>query len=166
MATGVREGVRRLGVSKLFLLLLFMLAACDGTVHHSFKPVPRSGWANVDTVEYIYYGSTRGDSLNGVDVTMQLRYDGSFKYKELRVRMETAKVATYEILSVDTLLCSIYDDGGQHRGATVGAMYQIESEKVRVAASPRDSLLVRISHIMPDSCVEGIYDIGVRIAAH
>ena len=69
------------------------------------------------------------------------------------------------LLSVDTLHCQIYDDSGYRLGSTAGSLYQNVSNDVFVEASPSDTLMLRLSHIMSDESLAGVCDVGLRLTS-
>ena len=66
------------------------------------------------------------------------------------------------LLKVDTIPLVIYNDNGRRIGATAGILYQQKSE-LGILNLPSDSLVIRLSHIMPAEILEGVADVGVRL---
>lgn len=147
---------------KFLLLAVVMLASCDTTVYHRFAPVMGESWAAGDTLSFLYEGSGRVPGNAAVEV--QFRYAAGYKYKNLCVRVETLSAAG-EQLSADTLCCVMYDDDGRRLGSTAGAVYQNRSTAVAVPASCADTLLFKVSHVMDEEVLAGIFDVGLRITA-
>ena len=156
-----------MALQKLNVLLLafVLLVSCEGTVYHRFEQVDNSGWALHDTLQFVYEGSSLVTVGPGMEYAIQVRYDANYKYKDLCVRVETWNVCDTLLISVDTLCCHIYDDSGRRLGFTAGTMYQNECMIQPLAASCTDTLLLRISHIMDDDSLQGVLDLGVRLAA-
>ena len=97
-----------------------------------------------------------------VAVAVQLRYAATYKYKDVAVRVETSKPGG-EVLSVDTLCCAIYGDDGRRLGSTAGTMYQRGSDAVVVPAVCTDTLFMKVSHIMDEELLPGIFDVGIKL---
>lgn len=159
-----RERKRKAVLPRLRLLLsaVVLLASCDSTVYHRFAPVESNGWHAGDTLSFLYGGNGAVDA--GVAVAVQLRYAAGYKYKNMYARVETLK-ADSTLLSVDTLCCAMYDDDGRRMGSTAGAMYQNGSEKLLLPASCADTLLFKVSHMMDDEILCGIFDVGIELTA-
>ena len=149
----------------VLLLAFVLLVSCDGTVYHRFGQVDSSGWALHDTVQFVYEGSSLVPVGSEMEYAIQVRYDANYKYKDLYVRVETWNACDTALVSVDTLCCYIYDDNGRRLGYTAGTMYQNESMTMPLAASCTDTLLLRVSHIMDDDSLQGVFDVGMRLAA-
>ena len=147
---------------KFLLLAVVMLASCDTTVYHRFEPVVGDSWVAGDTLSFLYEGS--GRVLDSAAVEVQFRYAARYKYKNLCVRVETHN-AEGNLLSADTLCCEIYDDAGRRLGSTAGAMYQNRSNTVALPASCADTLLFKVSHVMNEETLAGVFDVGLRVSA-
>ncbi len=151
-------------IKNLLLLAAMVLLSCDGTVYHSFKEVDSRSWSPCDTLSFVYEGSDRHGGENAMNLSAQVRYNADYKYKNLLMRVETMNMTDSALLSVDTLCCRIYDDNGRRLGSTAGTLYQSGSAEVFVNASSDDALLLRLSHIMADSALLGVCDVGVKLS--
>ena len=156
---------RRVALRKLkYLLAVLALVSCDGTVYQSFKQVSSSSWSPKDTVSFVYEGVNKpGSGGTALKMSAQVRYNTDYKYKNLIMRVETIRIADTLLLSVDTLHCQIYDDSGYRLGSTAGSLYQNVSNDVFVEASPSDTLMLRLSHIMSDESLAGVCDVGLKL---
>lgn len=156
---------RRVAIRKLkYLLAVLALVSCDGTVYQSFKQVSSSSWSPKDTVSFVYEGVNKpGSGGTALKMSAQVRYNTDYKYKNLIMRVETIRIADTLLLSVDTLHCQIYDDSGYRLGSTAGSLYQNVSNDVFVEASPSDTLMLRLSHIMSDESLAGVCDVGLKL---
>ncbi len=150
---------------KLLLLAVLLLASCDGTLYHRFEQVDDAGWAATDTLQFVYEGADATFDGSAVELSLQVRYAAAYKYKNLCMRVETFRVSDTTLLSIDTLCCQMYSDDGRRLGSTAGTMYQNASNIVDIAASPSDTLLLRVVNIMPEDCLPNVFDVGVRLAA-
>ena len=156
--TDVRKARTILQRASSFLLLLLVLCSCDGTLFHSFRSVD-GGWQRGNQLEYIYDGGYMDSSACGFYV--EARTTANYLYKNLVVRAEFLNMRD-SLLSVDTIPLVIYNDNGRRTGATAGMLYQQKSE-FGVLKLPVDTLVIRLSHIMPDDTLEGVADVGVRL---
>lgn len=156
---------RRVAIRKLkYLLAVLALVSCDGTVYQSFKQVSSSSWSPKDTVSFVYEGVNKpGSGGTALKMSAQVRYNTDYKYKNLIMRVETIRIADTLLLSVDTLHCQIYDDSGYRLGSTAGSLYQNVSNDVFIEASPSDTLMLRLSHIMSDESLAGVCDVGLKL---
>ena len=164
MVRGTRKRVLLLRV-KLLLSLVVLLVSCDATVYHHFLPVDNGGWGAKDTLTYVYEPSTGTSAGCDAEIVAQVRYGADYRYKDLCVRIETLKAVDGTLLSVDTLLCQMYDGRGRRMGATAGAMYQNGSSAVVIPVSLADTLLLKLAHIMAGDTVKDVYDVGLQLSA-
>lgn len=67
------------------------------------------------------------------------------------------------LLTCDTLPIFVYGDDGHRIGATAGMLYQQESNVVLPDISFRDSVVIRLHHLMYDDVLKGVHDIGVKL---
>jgi gliding motility-associated lipoprotein GldH len=153
-------------IKYLLFIAVLALTSCDGTVYHSFKQVDSTAWSPADTLFFVYEGVDRPGDDEALKMAAHVRYNANYKYQHLLMRVETMRVSDTTLLSVDTLYCRVYDDSGRRLGTTVGALYQNSSNEVLVNASPADTLLLRLSHIMADASLEGVCDVGVKLTSH
>ena len=163
-----REKRKKAALPRLKMLLLFaavLLASCDGTVYHRFEQVESAGWSGCDTLSFLYEGNGVLADDAGVALAVQVRYAAAYKYRNLCMRVESCR-ACGEQLSVDTLCCAVYDEEGRRLGSTAGAMYQNGSEQVVIpAALCADTLIFKVSHMMDEDILCGVYDVGLKLSA-
>lgn len=107
----------------------------------------------------------------GYELTLEARVDASYAYKNIvasvqvngKLKAENRKQGT-EIFA-DTLVCEVYDGNGNPNGATAGILYQVSSEPIYIDAIEGDTLFMRVSHIMDNDELGGVYDVGLRICS-
>ena len=150
-------------IKYLLLLVVLALASCDGAVYHSFQQVNSKLWSQNDTLSFVYEGVGKHGDEALLKMAAQVRYNSEYKYKVLSMRIETLRLADSTLLSVDTLCLHMFDDTGRRLGSISGALYQNGSNDVYVNASPMDTLLLRLSHIMADNSLCGVCDVGIRL---
>ena len=161
----IRTGVVLLRV-KLLLLAVLLLASCDGTVYHRFEHVDSDGWSPADTLSFVYEGSavSSGKESSPMAMTLNVRYGAGYKYRNLYVLVESFK-ADSSLLSSDTLCCPIYDERGRRLGSTAGSIYQNKSQTVPLLATCADTLVFKVSHLMNDTFLQEVLDIGLKLTS-
>lgn len=153
----MRQRINRL----LYLLSLLALVSCGGTLFHRYEQVDDMLWGKSDTIEFLYNGSEPG-SETGVDATLEIRHDAGYDNRYLLVRMEVVDVVDNCIVAVDTFLCEVYDDYGRRNGSASGGLYQLSGNSLPLPISSKDTVLVRLSHIMEQETLDGIADVGIK----
>lgn len=104
------------------------------------------------------------DEARTLDLYVGLRYSAAYPYKSLWVQVETLAGGD-SVISRDTVCCDIYGDNGRRGGSTAGTLYQAEFFAASVNALWRDVHAVRLQHIMQDSLLQGVYDVGIRLSS-
>ena len=142
------------------LLLAVLLMGCSGDYMHSYQSVG-GAWSKCDTLSFPanWYRSVGGQQL---DIYLGVRYTTAYPYKNLCVQLEAVS-ANDSLLSCDTICCDIYDDAGYRNGTTAGVLYQADFFVSTV--SLQDSCYFRLQHMMQDSLLSGVYDIGIRVVS-
>lgn len=140
-------------------LLLLLLCACGGTLFHTFSPLDGE-WQRGTAVEFVYGGQEYYNGKCGVRV--EARTDVAYRYKDLVVRAEFFDMCD-SLIAVDTFALAVYGDEGLRVGSTAGMLYQGGSNILQPDISSRDSLVIRLYHLMPDEMLEGVHDIGVKL---
>ena len=141
------------------LLLLLVLCSCDGTIFHKFHSLD-DGWQREDTLVYMYDNGYANAGLCGAYV--EVRTTAGYRYKNLLVRTECLALQDSSSI-VDTVPLVIYDSNGVHMGATAGMLYQQKSEMRLLNLPVGDSVVIRLSHIMPADTLIGVTDVGIRL---
>ncbi|MBR3615707.1 MAG: hypothetical protein IKL56_03675 [Bacteroidaceae bacterium] len=173
MAEGIRKSLAGilLRASKLLLSLFALsLASCSGTLFHEYRALDDTCWSRSDTLMFIYDRSHES-GVAGYELTFEARVDASYAYKNIvasvqvngKLKAENGKLKT-EIFA-DTLVCEVYDGNGNPNGATAGILYQVSSEPIYIDAIEGDTLFMRVSHIMDNDELGGVYDVGLRICS-
>jgi gliding motility-associated lipoprotein GldH len=111
-------------------------------------------------VEFVYGGQEYYNGKCGVKV--EARTDVAYRYKNLVVRAEFLSMGD-SLIAVDTFALAVYGDEGLRVGSTAGMLYQESSDISLPDISSRDSLIIRLYHLMPDEQLEGVHDIGVKL---
>ena len=152
-------------LKKLNNILLFMVAlaftAC-GNYEHKYLSVGGE-WRRGQVLSFEGDFSSL-DGPNSLDLYVGVRYGAAYPYKNLWLQVETL-VGGDSIISCDTVRCDIYSDNGRRNGSTAGSLYQAEFFVAPVNIPWRSTHTVRLQHIMQDSLLQGIYDVGIRLAS-
>jgi gliding motility-associated lipoprotein GldH len=157
-----REIIRTSSKLLSFLLSLTLLLSCDGRLFHSFRSIDGCAWDSKDTLEYHYEGSPLVSGTDGMELCFEARCSSAYRYEHLVVCAVTSDMND-SILSCDTLSVRVYDSTGRMCGATAGAFYQYSSEPVYIPVSSTDSVRIELTHLMKDSVLCGVNDVGIRL---
>ena len=141
------------------LVLLLLLCACNGTLLHSFYRVDGE-WARYSAAEFTYSPYYSPCARCGIRV--EVRTDASYRYKNLVVRAEYRNMKD-SLMACDTIPIMVYGDDGHRIGATAGILYQQESSIISPDVAFRDSVNIRLYHLMPDEMLKGVHDIGIKL---
>lgn len=142
------------------LLVSTLLLACGGHSLHSYQSVGGE-WHRGRSLSFVQDSAscTAADTLA---LYVGVRYSAAYKYRNLC--LQVTGIAGYDsIISRDTICCDIYDAAGHHNGSTAGALYQAEYYVAPVPAPRNNAHTIRLQHIMQDSLLQGIYDVGIRL---
>lgn len=158
-----KERAVRQKASKLLLLLLFMLTACDNTLFHKFVSLESGVWNSTDTLAYCFEGvpARRGEGC--YSIRMEVRTTADYSYRNVVMRVEAFALGDTLPQVADTLMCEVYDNSGRRNGSTAGILYQTESETTALPSLIGDTLLFKVTHIMADSALNGISDVGLKL---
>lgn len=143
----------------LLLVVALVLLSCGGYSLHNYQSVGGS-WARGHSLAFVQDLSSQAgaDSLN---LFVGVRYSASYEYKNLWLQVDTY-AGDDSLMLRDTLCCAIYDDKGRRNGSTAGTLYQAE---FYVAPVPHNCIhTIRLQHIMQDTLLRGVYDVGVKLA--
>lgn len=166
MTVGIENARMLQKASKTVLLLVTaLLCSCGEVLFHEFHSVEGRKWSRNDVLSYCYYGSLTAADGAGYLLSVEARTDASYSYKNLVVRVETFDGEGGELLSTDTLCCSVYADDGRREGSTAGALYQVGSEEAFIAKGTCDTVVMRLSHIMEAEELCGVSDVGIRLCS-
>ena len=141
------------------LLLLFLLCSCDGTLFHSFYSV-NGEWKCDSVAEFTYCARYYPFATCGLRV--EARTDAAYRYKNLVVRAEFLNTSD-SLMMCDTIPIIVYNNNGHRIGATAGMLYQQASDIVSPNISFRDSVIIRLNHIMPENTLKGVHNIGIKL---
>lgn len=147
--------------NSLFGCLLALLSACGGILQHEYRSVGGE-WSSRDTL--LFANNRQGDSLStSLDIYVGVRYNANYPYRKLWLEVENYACDT--LIQRDTLCCDIYDSDGRMNGTIVGTLYQNEYYLSTTDIPYSKIHNIRIRHIMADSLLPGIYDVGIKLAS-
>lgn len=137
----------------LLLLLWSTVSACqNNTYYHSYQSASTAGWHKNDTFVY-----TLPDTIHLQDYEYEIgiRHKDTYKYRDL-----------WLMINKDTLHLYLADSIGNWKGKGIGntrqLMYSWETNQ-----QLQDSIAeFRMIHIMKDSILPDIQDIGLQIKKH
>lgn len=150
-------------LSKLILLFLPFIAACNSTVFHKYANLDDEVWNISDTLSYSFNASALKHDKGDFSLRMEVRATAAYSLKYLVMRVEAFASCDTMPIVVDTVMCEIYDDNGRRRGSTAGVFYQIESDVRNIGQLAGDTLLFKVSHIMDNASLYGIADVGLKL---
>lgn len=135
-----------------------LLASCDGTLFHAYRSVG-GAWHKSDT---LFFNNISGScDVQVLELSVGVRHSAAYPYKDLWLQIEG--LLGDSVVELDTLCCRIYDGDGRLEGSTAGALYQ--AEYFCKTLSWGNNRAVRINHIMGDTVLCGVYDVGIRLAS-
>lgn len=137
----------------LLLLLWSTVSACqNNTYYHSYQSASTAGWHKNDTFVY-----TLPDTIHLQDYEYEIgiRHKDTYKYRDL-----------WLMINKDTLHLYLADSIGNWKGKGIGntrqLMYSWETNQ-QLQDSIAEFLMI---HIMKDSILPDIQDIGLQIKKH
>lgn len=137
----------------LLLLLWSTVSACqNNTYYHSYQSASTAGWHKNDTFVYILPDTIH---LQDYEYEIGIRHKDTYKYRDL-----------WLMINKDTLHLYLADSIGNWKGKGIGntrqLMYSWETNQ-----QLQDSIAeFRMIHIMKDSILPDIQDIGLQIKKH
>lgn len=134
------------------LLLLFLCTSCQkNTLYHSYQPVNQAGWYRDDTLSY-----QLSTPITITNETLQyeigIRHKDTYPYRDI-----------WLMINQDTVHVYLADTTGYWHGSGIGNIKQY-TNTFQTKQAVGDSIKeFRVSHIMQDTPLHGICDIGIRI---
>lgn len=138
-------------VTIVCLLLLVMSSCKKRTIYHSYHPIPTIGWHRNDTLHY----TLTTPIIATTPLThfqIGIRHTDSYQYKNL-----------WLIINSDTLHIHLADTIGHWYGKGLSELRQL-TIPFSLKMTEEDSIKeFRIVHIMQDTLLKGLHDIGIEI---
>ena len=151
-------------MNKVLLCLLFVLTACQSnTLYHSYQPVSNTGWLKGDSLSF-----QLPDTLapGKYEIQIGIRHLESYPYRDIWLGI-SQNWEDSTLYRTDTLHLYLADEKGQWHGNGIGGMMQFIQKPPMLWIQP-DSVSNRsimIHHLMSDSILKSIHDIGLKIIA-
>ena len=136
----------------LFGMLAIMLSACQNrTICHTYRTIHANGWNRQDSL--LFPIPVIHDTATPLHLTVEIRNTSKYPYTNL-----------FLTINGDTMECILANGKGEWTGKGISTLYQNQFpyEKSLQIAHP-DTLMLNIRHIMSDSLLQGIQDIGIRL---
>ena len=137
----------------VLLVLLLAITACqNNTYYHSYQSASTAGWHKNDT--FVYSLPTLINSMD-YDYEIGIRHKDTYKYRDL-----------WLTINQDTLHLYLADSIGIWQGKGIGNTKQLTLPWKNNQSSQDSIDKFRIVHIMRDSILPDILDIGLQIKRH
>lgn len=144
----------------LLPLIGLSIAACtDGTVLHSYKPLPADGWDKRDTICFDV-PQTETD-INGT-LLIGLRTTSNIGMQDVVLAVEQIG-ETASLCRCDTIRYPLTDAEGNALSKGVNT-HQYETQHIPFHIQKGQSCSVRIHHLMRKETILGISEVGIRIS--
>ena len=144
----------------LWLLSIVVMSGCyHATTQHSYHSFAHEVWEMQDTVDFEV---TTADSLIHYTLAIDLRNTNDFPYQDLPIFITCTEGDSLPLLT-DTLSLSLANESGSWRGKGMGGLYQTTHHAGMLHFSHTGSHHIRIAHLLPDTLLKGISDIGIRL---
>lgn len=138
-----------------------MLIACkDKSIYHQYCSTPSIGWSNTDTLHI----SVKELISNDIDLEIELRHTPNYPYSKIFIACEENLTDSTKF-KTDTIALTLVNSEGRLKGEGLGHIYQTRYFYRRLRYPQVSSKSeFRIYHLMNDSTIQGIEDIGIRIS--
>lgn len=137
----------------LLLILWLTVSGCQkNTYYHSYQSASTAGWYKNDTLVYSLPNTI---NLSDYEFEIGIRHKDTYKYRDL-----------WLTINKDTLHLYLADSIGNWKGKGIGNTRQL-AFPWDINKLSQDSIAeFHITHIMKDSILPDIQDIGLRIKRH
>lgn len=133
----------------VFSFLITMVSCLQETIYHSYQPVSSTGWDKNDTLYFPLPTSIHAESHEYI---IGIRHLYSYKYKDIWLKVNQ-----------DTIHLYLADSTNNWKGNGIGEIRQF-NQPFKLHLSFNDSIReFHVTHIMQDSLLNGIQDIGIQI---
>ena len=151
--------IKAVANSSFLILHSSLLIACiEGTIFHSYKPLPPEGWERRDTVCFDLPQAHQ--DYNGT-LTIGLRTNAHVDMRDIVLVVEQSGEAA-ELCRRDTIRYPLTDAEGD--ALTPGVNYhQYETQHLPIIMKKGQVGSVRIHHLMTPETVHGITELGIKV---
>lgn len=155
------KNLRNKGRALLLLLAaVLLLPSCDGSLVHSYRSTG-GVWHKGDTI--LFFDSLLYETTSPIGLFAEVRCSAAYPYKDLWLQVEVLSADSAYLFLRDTVCCAIYDNDGRQNGVTAGILYQSEHYAASLKIPSYTPFEVRFTHLMNDTLLHGIYDVGIRL---
>jgi gliding motility-associated lipoprotein GldH len=148
----------------LTLCTLFLLPACEGgrTVYHTYQSLPLSGWQQNDTLTFDLQLPA---PTTPFQCKIGIRYRDNYPYTNLPLAVSLVKEDSLHQTVLQTYILHLQpaDTTGTIKGKGWGGLYELTSPPDTLPVTDAGSYHLNITHLLSDSLLQGIRDIGVQI---
>lgn len=136
------------------------LASCrPKTVFFEYKHTSTLGWENEDTLTFCIPAMKEAGFYNA---TLGLRTTRKYPFEKISILLNQEILPDGRNLR-DTIDCRLVSKDGVVEGQGI-TTYQYEFDLPEINVRKGDSITIKLSHIMRSELVQGIADVGIRIA--
>lgn len=146
----------------MLLAVMLLLYSCDGSLVHSYRSTGGE-WHRNDTLAFENIRLYK--EMPSIGLYAGVRCSAAYPYKDLWLQVELLCGDSAAVVLRDTVQCAIYDTDGRHHGTTAGTLYQSEHFVDSLELPHNTAFDVRITHLMRDTLLRGVYDVGIRLAS-
>lgn len=162
MATKKNNKQQAMNKEWIFLFVLCILTACNSnTSYHSYRPVPNTGWQKNDT---LFYSIPESVDTGYYDMLIGIRHLASYPYRDIWLEIGHNLHDSVDFHK-DTIHLYLANQLGDWYGNGIGGLYQYTKNNVlKLHLQTKSSLTsFYITHLMSDSLLKSIYDIGIQL---
>ena len=144
----------------LFCLVWIICACQENTRYHSYQSIKRTGWGRMDTISFHLPPRIPDGEY---DMQIGIRFSEKYPYRDIWLGISYANDSL--IISKDTLHLYLATENGEWAGNGFGGLIQYTYQHPHpflTQDSERKSRIF-INHLMNDSILKEVYDIGVKI---
>ncbi|MCC8188882.1 MAG: gliding motility lipoprotein GldH [Bacteroides sp.] len=157
MTNGLRNSICFLSI---FFATCLLQACGERIVYHTYQPVPARRWTPSDT---LVYEVEIGDSAVTLALTAEVRNRNTYPFQNLTLNIASnfADTTRWVNQKADFMLT---DKEGQWKGTGWGSLYTSGSSLGNVYIARPGTYTIRVTHDMRTEELEGIQDVGIRLA--
>lgn len=151
--------MKPLKLTLLWAILHILMSSClnETTAYHRYHSVSNQGWKRPDTLSFAV-----ADSIAGHRYALEIgiRHTEMYPYRNIWI----ALLHHTDPISADTFQLELASPQGEWKGkGNASKLYQYTQTAGNISLTPADTLL-QLIHIMKDSCLNGITDVGIRLS--
>lgn len=145
------------------MMLPYMAASCidNHTICHKYTKIKSTGW---DTCSYasIYFDDNAQGESGEININVELRTNSGYGFANLWLEVSD-NIEDSTKYTADTIELRTADDKGIRFGSNTAGLYQISVPYRKYSKVRRSNNNVRIRHLMSESPLKGIENIGILV---